>query len=521
MRFYYVNFKFLVLMKYKLSQYFLFPFLFVLFFITQSCIKTSTLHDAVKQGDFKRVVRLVNKGADINEKDSVGSTPLFWAAGIGNIEITQYLISKGADVNADFEYGGLPLTAAVVGGSNEHMKIIPLLLQKGADINICSELYGTPLHSAVMDTNIQMINLLLKNGADINIKRSDGSTPLSIARWRENSKIISLLNSYNKGIEDTIVNIESINRFKTLNTVEASREFISRALNLEKESSDIYSFKNPKLQDETKLSAILNKWTLLWIDISTYYSVFKPELISEVSGEYYSIVMTALTEAIVSSNYIGNRLLSSDHLSLVIKLLELKIKLLEASFTDSVPEIEILYPNQPISFLAPAFRGYYNDPIIMASHFDFMNTQFHSLFQKTKNTAPSNTTDDTFNVLIWDLCNSRICSGRLLDNQQKFQISEIYRVSILLDIIESLTIYLIYKTNDQNQEDLLKKITDLKEANKNANINLFSKLSTRPQVSQSFNTENSISTNEWNSRQGNLQEVKGLPNRAILLKGIN
>ena len=179
------------MLKYRV---FLPVFLFCFLFSTY--IQAETLHDAVKKGNYKRVVQLVTAGANVNEKDDVGSTPLFWSAGIGYIDITEYLISKGADVNADFVYGGTPLHSAVVGGDEKHIIIIAILIKNGADINRKSGL-GTPLHSAVMNENIDMVDFLIKNGADINAKGGDGfTTPLRVAIFTRNNKIISLLKSH-------------------------------------------------------------------------------------------------------------------------------------------------------------------------------------------------------------------------------------------------------------------------------------------------------------------------------------
>ena len=137
----------------------------------------------------------------------------------------------------------------------------------------------------------------------------------------------------------------------------------------------------------------------------------------------------------------------------------------------------MLYPKQPRSFKMPVSTGYYNDGLDMYKHFNFMNGQFHELYDDTTNSVPSKTSDYAFRRLIMDLCNSRIIAGRLLDNHQEFQLDETYRVPLLVDIIESLTIYLAYKTNDPNQKDLLVQLTELKVAYRNANRNLFTRLS--------------------------------------------
>ena len=49
--------------------------------------------------DLHWVEDLIAKGADVNAKDRLGETPLFFAARLGRKEIVELLIAKGADVN--------------------------------------------------------------------------------------------------------------------------------------------------------------------------------------------------------------------------------------------------------------------------------------------------------------------------------------------------------------------------------------------------------------------------------------
>lgn len=59
----------------------------------------SQLIDAVKTGQIAKVEEALNAGADINQQDEQGWTPLNWAAGRGDLEIVKVLIDQGADVS--------------------------------------------------------------------------------------------------------------------------------------------------------------------------------------------------------------------------------------------------------------------------------------------------------------------------------------------------------------------------------------------------------------------------------------
>ena len=58
----------------------------------------STLHDAAKIGDETALKRLIEEGADVNEKDGRGITPLGVAVGFNRIPCVKALLAAGADV---------------------------------------------------------------------------------------------------------------------------------------------------------------------------------------------------------------------------------------------------------------------------------------------------------------------------------------------------------------------------------------------------------------------------------------
>jgi hypothetical protein len=56
------------------------------------------LIDAVKVVDYSEVKRLIDAGADINQQDDQGWTPLNFAAGKGEAPLVRLLVENGADV---------------------------------------------------------------------------------------------------------------------------------------------------------------------------------------------------------------------------------------------------------------------------------------------------------------------------------------------------------------------------------------------------------------------------------------
>ena len=55
--------------------------------------------EAVKAGNIAAVEKLLNSGADVNQEDEQGWTPLNWAAGRGDLDTLRMLMERGADVS--------------------------------------------------------------------------------------------------------------------------------------------------------------------------------------------------------------------------------------------------------------------------------------------------------------------------------------------------------------------------------------------------------------------------------------
>lgn len=56
------------------------------------------LIEAVKDRQFAEVTKLINSGADINQQDEQGWTPLNFAAGKGDVSLIKLLVENGADI---------------------------------------------------------------------------------------------------------------------------------------------------------------------------------------------------------------------------------------------------------------------------------------------------------------------------------------------------------------------------------------------------------------------------------------
>ena len=125
----------------------------------------SSIHAAALEGNIEAVKQHLASGADVNTKDSIGTTPLFLAVIKGQKETVELLIAEGADVNAKHMGGWTPLHRA---SGNGHKEIVELLIDKGADVNAKIALGPnqgkTPLDWAIGRRRIETADLLRTHG---------------------------------------------------------------------------------------------------------------------------------------------------------------------------------------------------------------------------------------------------------------------------------------------------------------------------------------------------------------------
>jgi len=133
---------------------------------------------------------LLNKGADVNSRDSDGETPLIIAAWTNKIESVRVLLQAGADVNAKDNDGYTSLIAAAQYGYTD---IVKLLLDWDADINAQTNDGLTALMRAVSRGHIATVRTLLSRNANVRIKTKYRDTALTLAAEAQEQIIYNIL----------------------------------------------------------------------------------------------------------------------------------------------------------------------------------------------------------------------------------------------------------------------------------------------------------------------------------------
>ena len=147
-------------------------------------------HLAVCQGNLERVKSFVEEGNDVNTKDELGWSPLYWAASMGREEVAEFLIGKGADIDVEISNNRTLLHQAARSGA---AKLVELLISKGADSNARDKNDSTPLHSAAGVGHKNIVKFLITKGADVKATEKSGNTPLHHAAGAGDRAIVELL----------------------------------------------------------------------------------------------------------------------------------------------------------------------------------------------------------------------------------------------------------------------------------------------------------------------------------------
>jgi ankyrin repeat protein len=154
-------------------------------------LQAGPLHDAARDGNAVLVAELIDKGADVTERDASGEPPLLIAALNGKPEVVTLLLDKGADIEIRNKGGLTALHAAAYGGN---LEVVKLLVAKGADVNDAKNFYHmSPLHAAAEEGHAEVVAFLIGHKADIEAKERNGYTPLTQAGWRSYWEAADLL----------------------------------------------------------------------------------------------------------------------------------------------------------------------------------------------------------------------------------------------------------------------------------------------------------------------------------------
>jgi ankyrin repeat protein len=135
--------------------------------------------------------RTTSPGADVNRRNTDGSTPLQWAVYNGDVIEARRLLRAGANVSLANNYGATPMSLAAEVG---HADMLKVLLEAGASADSPNADGQTALMAVARTGNVAAAQLLLDHGAAVDAKEKfGGQTALMWASARRHPKMMELL----------------------------------------------------------------------------------------------------------------------------------------------------------------------------------------------------------------------------------------------------------------------------------------------------------------------------------------
>jgi ankyrin repeat protein len=174
---------------------------------------------ATNRGEMVRL--LIKRGANLNQQDADGRTPLMHALRYSDMDVIEILIKAGADLDIRDKEGN---TALMMAELNQSSKVVNILKQSGASLHGLKEIEllqavdsgdidgvrkllrnnnininirlgnSTLLYRAAQNGHSEITKLLINTGADINQRSSEGYfNPLLIAAYYGNLEVVKIL----------------------------------------------------------------------------------------------------------------------------------------------------------------------------------------------------------------------------------------------------------------------------------------------------------------------------------------
>ena len=149
----------------------------------------SPIHAATKSSHLRVVKLLVERGADVNERDVDGLTALHVASAENSPEIVELLLDSNVNPNVIGRHGG----ALHVAAQHGHLKIATLLVESKAILDLRDRFGWTPLLDAAYYGHVKVVENLCTGGANMNTQNSYGWTPLYCAAYNGHTKTAAYL----------------------------------------------------------------------------------------------------------------------------------------------------------------------------------------------------------------------------------------------------------------------------------------------------------------------------------------
>ena len=140
---------------------------------------STALTVATEMGETGVMERLLENNAQTDIVTSATNQSILWMAALnGDAEMVEALLREGAELDQADSSGATPLYAAAANG---HTSTVELLLSEGAAVDAARLDGNTALHAASARCSPQIVQILLAAGADRELRNADNRRPVDLA----------------------------------------------------------------------------------------------------------------------------------------------------------------------------------------------------------------------------------------------------------------------------------------------------------------------------------------------------
>lgn len=153
--------------------------------------------------DVGQMAYFLQKGIDLQEKDTQGNGVFNYASRGGSLSFMKALVAQGVEHKEENQEGGNAFLFAAQGtrGHQNSLEVYQYLKDLGLPANVVAQDGHTPLHRlALSQKDPAIIEFFLAEGATVDQKDANGNTPLLNAAARNSLEVVSLLSKDLKDI---------------------------------------------------------------------------------------------------------------------------------------------------------------------------------------------------------------------------------------------------------------------------------------------------------------------------------